>query len=142
MLAKKTVVSVLFFALAFGIGHAQDSKKEIKRVALQFVKGADVQDGKILESVLEPKSLQYVLMGGKLNLFSAKDYIQMVKDKKLGGKPRKITFRHAELLGDNMAVVVLNAVSEEYDFLYQLSMTKLDDGKWDIVGITAEIKGV
>ncbi len=141
MKIKKLVLSTMLLTMVFAIGNAQDAKKEIKQIAVQFVKGADVQDGKLLEEILEPKSLQYVLINGKLNTFSAKDYIQMVNDKKLGGKPRKITFRHAEFLGDNLAVVVLNAVSEEYDFLYQLSMTKLESGKWEIVGITAEING-
>ena len=142
MVTKKSVFSVLLLTLAFGVVHAQDSKTVIKKVAAQFVKGADVQDGKLLEEVLEPKSLQYVLVGGKRNTFSAEDYINMVNDKQLGGKPRKITYRHAEFLGENLAVVVLNAVSEEYDFLYQLSMTKQADGKWEIVGVSTEINGV
>ena len=142
MKIKRLVCSALLLTMVFAMGSAQDAKKEIKQIAAQFVKGADVQDGKLLEDILEPKSLQYVLIGGKLNTFSAKDYIKMVNDKQLGGKPRKITYRHAEFLGENLAVVVLNAVSEEYDFLYQLSMTKLGSGKWEIVGITAEITGV
>ncbi|UJH67809.1 nuclear transport factor 2 family protein [Allomuricauda sp. SCSIO 65647] len=140
MVIKKLVFSVLLLTFAFS--SAQESKVKIKQVAAQFVRGADVQDGELLKEVLEPKSLQYVLVGGKLNTFSAKEYIKMVNDKQLGGKPRKITYRHAEFLGKNLAVVVLNAVSEEYDFLYQLSMTKLADGKWEIVGVTAEINGV
>lgn len=140
MVIKKLVFSVLLLTFAFG--SAQESKVKIKQVAAQFVRGADVQDGELLKEILEPKSLQYVLVRGKLNTFSAKEYIKMVNDKQLGGKPRKITYRHAEFLGKNLAVVVLNAVSEEYDFLYQLSMTKLADGKWEIVGVTAEINGV
>ncbi|MEM8762961.1 MAG: nuclear transport factor 2 family protein [Bacteroidota bacterium] len=142
MKIQKILMPLLLLLLTVGAMQAQESKAKIKQVAAQFVKGADVQDGKMLERILEPSSLQYVMMGGKLNTFSAKDYVQMVNDKKLGGKPRKITYRHAEYLGNNLAVVVLNAVSVEYDFLYQLSMTKGTDGKWTIVGITAEINGV
>ncbi len=140
------IQKLLFCALALvfisATGSAQDAKSKIKQVAGQFVKGADIQDGKMLEKILEPGSLQYVVLGDKLNTFSAKDYIQMINDKKLGGKPRKVKYHHAELLGNHMAVVVLSAVSEEYEFLYQLSMTSLGDGKWTIVGITAEINGV
>jgi len=91
---------------------------------------------------LEPSSLQYVLIGGKFNTFTAEQYIKMVADKKLGGKPRTINYQHAEFLGDNLAVVVLQAVSSEYDFLYQLSMARSNSGKWEIVGVTTEIKGV
>lgn len=142
MILKRLVWSVLLLTVVITVGNAQESKAKIKQIAAQFVKGADVNDGKLLEDVLEPKSLQYVLIGGELNIFSAKDYIKMVNEKKLGGKPRKITYRHAEFLGDNLAVVVLNAVSEEFDFLYQLSMTKLANGEWEIVGVTTEINGV
>ncbi|MEM1259641.1 MAG: nuclear transport factor 2 family protein [Bacteroidota bacterium] len=142
MIIKKLVCSAMLLTVVLATATAQESKVKIKQVAAQFVKGADVNNGKLLEEVLEPKSMQYVLIGGKLNTFSAKDYIKMVNEKQLGGKPRKITYKHAEFLGENLAVVVLNAVSEEYDFLYQLSMTKLANGEWEIVGVTTEIKGV
>ncbi len=142
MKIQKILIPLFVSLFLLSAVQAQESKSKIKQVAAQFVKGADVQDGKMLEKILEPSSLQYVMIGGKLNTFSAKDYVQMVNEKKLGGKPRKITYRHAEFLGNNLAVVVLNAVSVEYDFLYQLSMTKGADGAWTIVGITAEINGV
>ena len=106
------------------------------------VKAADEQNGKLLEEVMEPKSQQYVLAGGKLTSFSTTDYIAMVNAKKLGGKPRKITYRLAEFSGKNLAIVVLNAVSDQFDFLYQFSMTKRADGKWEIVAVTAEVSGV
>ena len=142
MKIQKILIPLFVSLFLLSAVQAQESKSKIKQVAAQFVKGADVQDGKMLEKILEPSSLQYVMIGGKLNTFSAKDYVRMVNAKKLGGKPRKITYRHAELSGNNHAVVVLNAVSVEYDFLYQLSMTKGADGTWTIVGITAEINGV
>ncbi len=139
----KNFLSVLLFSLfAFGAVKAQDAKKDIKKVAANFVKGADVQNPELLKAVMEENSLQYVLIGGKFNTFSAEQYITMVEEKKLGGKPRKITYKHVELLSENLAVVVLNAVSSEYDFLYQLSMAKSNTGKWEIVGVTTEIKGV
>nr|WP_299337493.1 nuclear transport factor 2 family protein [Allomuricauda sp.] len=142
MFIKNLSKVVLLALLTFGAVSAQESKVGIKKVAAQFVKGADVQNPEMLESILESNSIQYVLIGGKFNTFSADQYIKMVAEKQLGGKPRKITYRHAEFLGDNLAVVVLNAVSSEYDFLYQLSMAKSSSGKWEIVGVTTEIKGV
>lgn len=139
---KNLLSLVLLVLFTFASVNAQDAKTNIKKVAATFVKGADAQDPDLLTAVMEPNALQYVLIGGKFNTFSTAQYIAMVKEKKLGGKPRKITYKHAELLSDHLAVVVLNAVSIEYDFLYQLSMAKSAAGKWEIVGITAEIKGV
>ena len=142
MLVKKVSLILFAMALVYQTANAQDAKKAIKTIAAQFVKGADKQDAALLEDVLEPSSLQYVLIGGKFNTFTAEQYIKMVADKKLGGKPRRINYQHAEFLGDNLAVVVLQAISSEYDFLYQLSMARSNSGKWEIVGVTTEIKGV
>ena len=142
MIIRNLLGVLLLGVLTFGPVKAQDTKADIKKVAANFVKGADVQNAELLKTVMEENSLQYVLIGGKFNTFSAEQYITMVKEKQLGGKPRKITYKHAEFLSENLAVVVLNAVSYEYDFLYQLSMAKSDSGKWEIVGITTEINGV
>lgn len=139
---KKTLVGLALVTFMIGGLQAQDSKSMIKQVSAQFVSGADVQDGELLKTVLEPQSLQYVLIGGKPSMFTAEQYIQMINEKKLGGKPRAITYKHAELLGEHLAVVVLNAVSDEYDFLYQFSLMENGQGKWKIVGVTAEINKV
>ncbi|GAA4270795.1 nuclear transport factor 2 family protein [Aquimarina gracilis] len=139
---KKTFITILVFALAFTTFNAQESKAKIKEIAAQFVKGADIQDATLLQKVLEPNSIQYVLMGGKFNIFTANQYITMVEEKKLGGKPRKITFKHAEFLSKNLAVVVLNAVSSEYDFLYQISLGISNNDKWKIIGVSTEINGI
>jgi len=142
MKIKKSSMSILVLILAFATSNAQESKVKIKEVAAQFVKGADIQDARLLQKILEPNSIQYVLMEGKFNVLTASQYITMIDEKKLGGKPRKITYRHAEILGKNLAVVVLNAVSSEYDFLYQLSLGKSKNDKWEIIGVSAEINDI
>ena len=142
MKLKKTCTMILVCTLLFAASYAQESKDEIKEVATQFVKGADIQDAALLQKVLEPNSIQYVLMGGDFNILTTKQYITMVEEKKLGGKPREIAFKHAEFLSEKLAVVVLNAVSSEYDFLYQISLGKSNDRKWEIIGIATEINGI
>ena len=142
MTFKKLSIALFALMLFTATTEAQNTKDELKKMAKMFVEGADVQDPEMLEQVLEPSSLQYVAMGGKLVTFPADQYIAMIKDKKLGGKPRKITYKDVKTIGDKLGMVVLNAVSEEYDFLYQLSLAKTAEGNWVIVGITAEINGV
>ncbi len=139
---QKTCIAILVVTLAIATTNAQEASVKIKEVAEKFVKGADDQDAALLKKVLEPNSIQYVLMGGKFNIFTTNQYITMVEEKKLGGKPRKITFKHAEVLSKKLAVVVLNAVSSEYDFLYQLTLGRSDNDKWEIIGISTEINGV
>ncbi|MEM0933972.1 MAG: nuclear transport factor 2 family protein [Bacteroidota bacterium] len=142
MMLKNVYLIVLLVLLAFVPGNAQESKAVLKKIALQFVEGADEQNPELLKNIMEPKAMQYVLIGGQFSTFTTEQYIQMVREKKLGGKARKVTYKHAEFLGENLAVVVLNAVSSELDFLYQLAMARSKNGKWEIVGITAEIKKV
>ena len=139
---KRIAINALLVILLTGTGLAQESTKTIKVVAEQFVKAADVQDGDMLSAVLEPSSLQYVHMGGKLSSFSAKDYIKLIREKQLGGVPRKITFHNAQHYGKKVAVVVLNAVSHEYDFLYQLTLSKNKDDEWIIISIMTEIEAI
>ncbi len=139
---KKTCLTILVCILAFTTSNAQETKVKIKEVAAQFVKAADNHDVTLLQKVLEPNSIQFVLMGGKFNIITAEQYITMLNEKKIGGKPRKITYQHAEFLSKNLAVIVLNAVSSEYDFLYQISLGMSNSNKWEIIGVSTEIKGI
>ena len=61
-----------FFALT---SFAQNSKKEVKEIAAQFIQGADEQNGDMLLNILEPSSWQYVLIGDKVNKFTNEQYI-------------------------------------------------------------------
>ncbi|MCL6264857.1 nuclear transport factor 2 family protein [Flagellimonas myxillae] len=142
MVVKYVIRVCMLLILSMGAINAQDSKNDIKKVAAQFVKGADEQNPELVKDVLEENSNQYVLIGGKFSTISASQYIKMLEEKKLGGEPRKITYKHAEYLGENLAVVVLNAASPKYDFLYQISMARSNSGKWEIVGITTEVNEV
>ena len=69
MKIQKILIPLFVSLFLLSAVQAQESKSKIKQVAAQFVKGADVQDGKMLEKILEPSSLQYVMIGGKLNTF-------------------------------------------------------------------------
>ena len=120
---------------------AQDSKAAVKELAQNFVKAADIQDAALMKGLLYPESLQFVAMGEKLIKYPAEQYIAAVEAKKLGGEPRVITFKNVEIVGDKTAVASLDAVSSKYHFNYHLSMAK-SEGKWVIIGILTEIKGV
>ena len=136
---KTPLLLILFVAFAqMAKASAPTSTDEIKKVAEQFVKVVDINDAEALKAILHADMYQYVTMGDKLMPFKGTDFIQMVADKKLGGTPRKISHKSAKILRGNSATVSLSAVSEEYDFYYQLSLAK-QDGKWIIVGILVDI---
>ena len=135
------ILGVTTSVLAFAKKPNDSDKDDLRKVAEQFVKVVDENNGAELQKLLHPEMLQYVQLGDKLIPFKTPDYIQMVSDKKIGGKPRKVTHKSASILRGNTANVILNAVSDEYDFMYQLSMVK-SSGEWIIVGILADIKKV
>jgi len=138
LLKKITILTTLF--LVFNLStQSQNSEKDIKKIAEKFVKSADIQDADKLTEVLHPTSQQFVVMGPRLVTSSAEQYIAAIKAKKLGGIPREITFKTVDFMGDSTAVVVLEAVSSKFKFLYQLSIAK-SKGKWTIIGIMTEVK--
>lgn len=141
MLRKNLFAALL---LVFGISacQAQNSKDDIRAIAETFIKGADQQQGTMLQEVLHPESKQFVHLGGKVSVITAEQYIQLIDAKKLGGTPRKIKFKQAYFVRNNLAVVELNALSNKFDFQYHLSLVKSAEGQWQIVGIMAEVAGV
>ena len=134
------LVSVIFSGTAFTImeRNKESNEKELKSAAEQFIQLVDKNDGEALKELLHPQLVQYVQLGEDLIPFKAEDFIQMVADKKLGGVERKITHKSANIVRGKTANVVVNAVSDEYDFMYQLAMVKSSDS-WVIVGILVDI---
>ena len=119
--------------------HAADPIDDIKKVADQFVKLVDINDVDNLKPLLHVDLVQFVFLGDKWIPFKTPDFIQMVSEKKIGGKPRTVEYQNVVMLSEKTGQARIRAVSDEYDFVYQLSLVK--DGKnWIIVGITTEIK--
>lgn len=117
---------------------AETNESELKALAEKFVKLVDENDAEALKLILHPQMIQYTQLGDKLIPFKGADFIEMVAAKKLGGVPRKVTHLSAQVIRGKTALVITNAVSSEYDFMYQLSMVNTPDG-WMIVGILTDI---
>lgn len=111
------------------------------QTAEAFVKLVDVNDAEALGKILHPEMVQFAKIGDKIMPFKAADFIQMVSDKKLGGSPRAITLQSVELVRGGTANVILHAVSEEYDFMYQIALAQ-DQDNWLVVGVMSDIQPV
>lgn len=137
---KLTILFTMFLTLSLSI-QSQNSKESIQKIAEKFVKAADLQDANMLERVLHPKSQQFVSIGSRLIMSSAEQYIESIKLKRIGGKPRTITFKELDFIGKNTAFVILEAKSTKLNFKYQLSVAK-NEGKWCIISVMTEVKPV
>lgn len=138
---KRNILMYLVIVLslsALQFSYVNDPIQEMKEVARQFVKVVDENDAVQLNKLLHPDLVQYVRLGEQLIPFKAPDFIQMVADKKLGGKPRTIEFHSAEMLRGEFGEIKMRAVSDEYDFVYLITIAKQED-KWMIINIIADI---
>ena len=133
---KKTSV-ILFMAVVLLPAICSGQEKEVKKVAMDFVKGADDQNPEMLKSVLYPEAKQFVMFGPKILQSSAEEYINQIRDKKLGGNPREVTLDSFLMDGDNTAFVKLIAVGGGLRFVYHLTLFKLENS-WKIMTITTK----
>ncbi len=111
------------------------------QTAKDFIKFVDESDAASLETILHAEMMQFAKIGDKLMPFKGGDFIQMVADKKLGGTPREITLKSVQSIRGETVDVILQAVSHEYDFMYQISLAK-SSGKWLVVTVLSDIKPV
>lgn len=128
-------------SFAFAAKSTSFNNGELRKTAKEFIQVVDDNDAEALQKLLHPQLIQYTQLGEQLIPFKATDFIQMVADKKVGGTPRSVTFQSSSIVRGKTASVVLNAISHEYDFMYQLSMVKAE-GQWLIVGILVDIQKV
>ena len=130
--------TIVYLAGSTQLSYAGNPVDSLENVAELFVKVVDANDAEQLKAMLHPEMIQFVKLGKQLIPFKAADFIQMVADKKIGGKPRTIEIQSANILRGHTGEVRIRAVSEEYDFMYQVSMAKQKEN-WIITGILVDI---
>ncbi|GEM_PF-3169093 len=131
-------IVVVLFVSSIAVADGK-SKNEVSELATAFIEAVDGNDDAALIEMLHTDMIQYVRLDGNLIPFQAKDFIQMIADKKIGGVPREFTLEAVEIVRDKTAYADVNAVSHEYDFMYHISMAH-NGRRWVIVGIIADIK--
>ncbi|MEM6398378.1 MAG: nuclear transport factor 2 family protein [Bacteroidota bacterium] len=138
-------MKVMFFMfmsmIASAYGTSDDPLAGATQTAEAFVKLVDDNNAEELAKILHPDMMQYARLGEKIMPFKAADFVQMVAEKKLGGTPRSISLASVQLVRGDTADVVLQAVSSEYDFMYQISLIK-DGEQWLIVSVMSDIRPV
>ena len=115
-----------------------NEEKQVKKIASTFVKAADIQDPDLLSSTMYPDAMQFVLFGPKVLKSNASEYVAQIKDKKLGGNDRPVSFESVQITEDDTAMVKLKAVGGGLTFYYHLTMFKLE-GEWKIMTITTKV---
>ena len=127
--------------MAINTAPNEGALKDAIKTANEFVSFVDENNAVALEKILHPQMMQFAKIGDKLMPFKGSDFIKMVADKKLGGHPRTINLKSVQSIRGETVDVLLQAVSEEYDFMYQISLAK-ESGDWLVVTVLSDIKPV
>ena len=135
--------SIITLFLIFGItpSFIQKEKSDIETTVRQFIKAADEQKPDALELTMHDEAMQYVLFGSKVLTTTKDQYVQQIKEKKLGGKPRTLKIQEIIISQKMVATVQFTATSTSLKFNYQISLVNLQ-GRWKISSINAFVQRI
>jgi hypothetical protein len=109
--------------------------EEIRQAIEKFIKGGDTHDPDLLEQVLH-QNYQNIQDGffdqPGIFVFSKEEYIQLVRDKVFGGKPRTVIYRSLEQK-NNIAYAQVSLESPILRFSSLITCV-LEQKKWQVIG--------
>ncbi|GAB5527656.1 MAG: hypothetical protein Roseis2KO_55280 [Roseivirga sp.] len=117
--------------------NAQSPQDKIKQVVENFITATDEQNAEKLAVTMHDKAMQYMIFGPNMLTFSKQEYIDQLKEKKVGGQARTISFVETLVSGNTVATVQLTATSTAILFHYQITLL-LHENKWQIVAISTK----
>jgi len=117
---------------------------KIEAVVTTFSNAGDLQDALKLDKILHPQFRAVVnraFGSSDLSLMDKAIYLQLMKDKKIGGDKREVFLLQTDI-GKNIATVKAILQGRELRFTTFISLVKLENGEWQIVGDFPEIEKV
>ncbi|MEP2670880.1 MAG: nuclear transport factor 2 family protein [Cyclobacteriaceae bacterium] len=121
--------------MTMNVSKAQTEKEEVKNVITQFVQAADQQDAEQVASILHEdfRVVMNQLFGSnEVSTMSKSVYVQLIRDKKMGGEKRTIDFVSVDVVNQNASVkVLLKGKTMVFESL--LHLIKTTDGKWQLI---------
>jgi len=121
--------------MTMNVAKAQTEKEEVKNVITQFVQAADQQDADQVASILHEdfRVVMNQLFGSnEVSTMSKSVYVQLIRDKKMGGDKRTIDFVSVDVVNHNASVkVLLKGKTMVFESL--LHLIKTADGKWQLI---------
>ncbi len=117
---------------------------KIEAAVHAFSNSGDQRDVSQLEKILHPQFRAVVnraFGSPELSLMDKTLYLQLMKDKKIGGDKREVFVLQTDL-GKNVATVKALFQGRELRFTTFISLVKLENGEWQIVSDMPEIEKV
>lgn len=121
--------------MTLNVSQAQSEKEMVKNIITQFVEAADRQDADKVASVLHEdfRVVMNQLFGStEISFMNKAVYVQLIRDKKMGGGKRTIDFVSVDVVNQNASVkVLLKGKTMVFESL--LHLIKTTDGKWQLI---------
>jgi nucleoid-associated protein YejK len=111
-----------------------EAQKAVEAATMQFIEGGDKSDFAALDAVLHTqyRVLMNRIFGDAVTVLDKITYLQMIKDKKIGGVPRQTQILSVSVT-ENIAAVELTSNSAQAELHSYLHFIKEPDGKWRLV---------
>jgi hypothetical protein len=121
-----------------------DDLAKVETAVRLFSSAGDHQNADQLDQLLHPqyRSVMNRLFGKPdVSLMDKPTYLQMIREKKLGGDTREVTVLHIEM-GAKVATVKAVFQGKMMKFTTFISLVKLESGAWQIIGDMPEVEKV
>lgn len=114
--------------------------EHIKNTIQSFIKGGDNTDINLLEKVIHPnfQNIQDGFFTEKgIYIFNKEEYIELVRNKTFGGKPRTIVYDTVEQMG-NIAIAKV-VLESEYVIFNSTIICVCDGENWQVINNTPSV---
>ncbi len=132
---------VLFALAQFSYGQDSQDLTKIGETVRAFSLSGDQQDVGRLDALLHPqfRAVVHRAMGSAdLSLMDKATYLQLMRDKKIGGDNREVHILQVDVM-NNVAQVRAIFQGKVLRFNTYISLVKLENGNWQIVGDMPDI---
>lgn len=141
---KKVLFASIFFMTMQLAGYAQNTSdlSKIAEVVRIFSTAGDQQNATNLDPVLHPqfRAVVHRLFGAPdVSLMDKALYLQLIRDKKIGGDKREVHLLHTEI-SNNIATVKAIFQGKMLRFTTYISLVKMENGTWQIIGDLPDIE--
>ena len=140
---KNIILTTAISFFAFSATFAQNMEEQkVQEAVTTFCKSADQRNITNMDNIMDENFMVIGngLFGSKeVSITNKETYLQLLKDQKIGGDSRKVTFIATDI-NDNNAVVKAEFDGSEYIFTTYIQLAKNEQGLWKIVSDMPQIK--
>lgn len=132
---KNLFILLTLSIMTLNVAQAQSEEEVVKNVIIEFVDAADRQDADEVASILHDdfRVVMNQLFGStEVNFMNKAVYVQLIRDKKMGGDKRTIDFVSVDVVNKNASVKVL-LKGKTMIFESHLHLIKIADGRWRLI---------